>query len=184
MVSAESGGRLITWEVSTSKLIYLVSQAEGEIQQIFAHSNNKQFFVFSRPLTGCITTCTCRLFSSDDILYQFTYRAPDGPTFYKDGILTMDESVLVVAAVADGSSSSNDLDQTAATEYYLQLFNSQNGLHLNDITLRYNSFRPFNNIVHLKADSSHQQFVALIDDEKGNIIDVNRRSGESVQSFE
>jgi hypothetical protein len=178
MVSAESGGRLITWEVSTGKLIYLVSQDEGEIQHIFAHSNNKQFFVLSKPLTSCMTTCTCRSFSVDEILYHFTYKAPDGPTFYKDGILTMDESVLVVAAAAECSSSSNELDQKAATEYYLQLFNSENGMHLNDIALRYNSFRPFSNIVHLKADYSHQQFVAVIDDEKGNIIDVNKRSGK------
>jgi hypothetical protein len=183
MVSAESGGRLITWEVSTYKLIYLVSETDGEIHHLIVHSNNRQFIVFSRAPTSSQTTCTCRLFATDEILFQFTYKAPDGPIFYKDGILTMDESVLVVAAMGESNVSSNELDQKAATEYFLKLFDSQNGMHLYDIALRYSNFRPFSSMVRLQADYAHQHFVAVIDDDKGNILDVHKRSGEFIHNI-
>jgi len=179
MVSAESGGRLSTWEVASVKLIYSVlQQPNGEILQVILLSNNKQFIVLSRAATSSTTTCTGRLLSSDDVVYQFEYKAPLGALFCKVGVLTKDEKNLVVAAMDAESATPIDSDQKPGTEYRLQLFNAYSGLHQCDITLRYSNFRPFSRLVALRADFDNQQFIAVIDDYKGNILDVNKRTGD------
>src|SRR5258706_608858 len=101
MVSCETGGRLSTCDVKTGKLLYTnTQQGDDEIQHFILHSNSQQVIVFSRPPKRCTTTCTCRsIESEEDVLYQFQYETLGGATCFKDGILTNDETGLIVASV-------------------------------------------------------------------------------------
>ena len=171
MVSSESGGRLSTWHVATAKLLHTVSHQDHEVHQIIIDANCMQYLTLSRSSTSNKTTCTRRLISSNDIVYQFSYEAPDGMAFYKDAVLTKDEATLVVTA------SFNDVVHTQTGDYRLKLYNLRTGAHQHDVLLRYANFRPFSSLVTLNSNSSLRQLIGVIDDEKGTILDVRKRSG-------
>lgn len=106
--------------------------------------------------------------------------------------MTYDESCVVVAVVQtatnddlSGASSSGGVS-VSGTDWKLEVYDSETGKCRHDVSLRNatsagsgNGRCPFNRMVALKSqhENFQQQLIAVIDNDRGSIMDVRRRPG-------
>ncbi len=154
LVSAESGNVLI-WDVDRESV--LKQDRQRDVQQLLLTDEDKKCIAISKAGLNQYT-CVCRSIPEGEIVYQFEYNAK----VFRNAVVTADGLFLVVSAI--GSKKDAEL---------LKLFHAKTGTHVYDMTPKYHNYKNFSQIIAMPNEPNH---VALIDDEKGNIWDIKKKS--------
>lgn len=152
VISAESGNILL-WDVTKEKVIH--QDAQKDVQQILLTDNDAKYLTVSKvAFNRC--RCVCRELPSALQIYEFEYVMKK----YRDVVVTSDGLFLVVPT----------MDKSGDR---LGVYHTNTGTHMYDATPKFPRYRDFTRVVAMPKDP---QQVALIDDEKGNVWDVKKKS--------
>lgn len=152
VLSAESPS-LLVWEMGKDMPVLSVSL--GDIQQIMLNEDDTKAIVVSK-LPGSKGKCCCLTMPSGTEVYKFEYSFKRFVT----ATLTRDGLFLAVPAC----DKSGDV---------LGVYHAKTGTLLYNLQLKYNNYREYTQVVAMPHDP-HQ--VALIDEEKGNILDLKKKT--------
>lgn len=157
VVSAESGNVLI-WCVQEAKVLH--SDAQRDVQQIILTDRDKRVIVFSK-LNSETAKCVCRAMPTGEVSYEFEFQFAGS---YKNAVITSDGAHLVVPCV--------DRKRTVPCDM-LQVYHGRTGSAQYEIQHAYPDYKDFTHLVAMQKDA---HLIALIDEEKGNIIDLKKKS--------
>ncbi|XP_043227949.1 NACHT and WD repeat domain-containing protein 2-like isoform X1 [Amphibalanus amphitrite] len=154
IVNTESGNLLI-WDVATAEVLFRTEE-----------KNVKQLTLFDHD-TKFITVCKSGAIGENKCVVQ-ARTIPDGERLYRveypirllrNVVVTSDNTHLVLAG-------------NEALKDTLFVYNATSGTLINKIVLKYANYKDFHQIVVMPNKPSQ---VALIDSDKGNILDVRTR---------
>lgn len=153
VVAAESG-ELLYWDIRTKKVIF--KDRQEDIQQIFFYKNQTRCVVVSRSGSrgGFTALVVSRSFPGGEIQWQFKY---EFAAFIKV-VMSSDEHNII----------SYDADKNKST---LNIFNMKTG-NLVNFTIKYPAFKE---VLKLVALPDKPSVVAMIDVDKGNLIDISQK---------
>ena len=152
VISAESGNVML-WDVSKEKVIH--QDVQKDVQQLLLTDGDAKYLTVSKvAFNRC--RCVCRELPSALQIYEFEFLIKR----YRDLVVTSDGLFLVVLT-------------TDKTGDRISVYHNNTGTHMYDAALKYARNRDVARIVAMPRDA---QQVALIDDEKGNVWDVKKKS--------
>ena len=153
VVAAESG-ELLYWDIRSKKVIF--KDRQEDIQQIFFYKSQTRCVVVSKQGTrGAFTALVVsRSFPGGEIQWQFEYEF----TAFIKVVMSSDEQNII----------SYDADKNTSN---LNIFNMKTG-NLVKFSLKYPGFKE---ILKLVALPDKPSVVAMIDVDKGNLIDIAQK---------
>ena len=151
VVSSESG-HIFIWDVGRGKVLH--SDPQKDVQQMFLWSKDKKVTVFSK-LSALRAKCVTRSVPEGETLFTFEYNMRK----FRNAVLTCDNTALIVSAFEKAAE-------------ILSVFNTKNGNKLYDVPLKYNEYLELTHLVAMPHDPNQ---VAVIDQEKGNILDLKKK---------
>ncbi|CAH1788936.1 unnamed protein product [Owenia fusiformis] len=151
LVSAESGNILI-WDVKKEKVLKLDPQRD--VLQLELSDNDTKVIAISRTSGTGNARCICRSIPSGEHQYNFEFEFKK----FRNGVITCDGVFLVLSIVdkKDGNA--------------LGLFHAKTGTHMNNLPVKNTEF---NFMVAMPHDPNQ---IAIIDNEKGCIYDLKKKS--------
>lgn len=152
-VAAAESGKLLIWEVSQEAASKSIPHKD--IQQLILNEGDTRVIALSKEgvSKGKVVTYS---FPDGEPVYTFEYNLK----VLKKGVLTIDGSFFAVLA----ADKSGDV---------LGVYHAKSGTHLYNLGLRYNNYKPVQSLRAMRHDP-HQ--IVLVDEEKGNIIDLKRKT--------
>ena len=163
IIAAESG-ELLFWDLNTKSVVFS-EDCKGIVQISFNKKQTKCMIVQSSGPMGCHTGYVqTKLFPSGqkDVEFEYTYRK------YVDVLWTSDESYIVCYGFEK-------------MKNHLYIHSTKSGKLLHKFLVKYDGFKEVNNMVVLPEKPGT---VALIDAEKGNIMDiVNKKFVKSIMGW-
>ena len=163
IIAAESG-ELLFWDLN-SKSVAFSEECKGIVQISLNKKQTKCMIVQSSGPMGCHTGYVqTKMFPSGqkDIEFEYTYRK------YVDVLWTSDESYIVCYGFEK-------------MKNHLYIHSNKSGKLLHKILVKYDGFKEVNNMVVLPEKAGT---VALIDAEKGSIMDVvNKKFVKSIMGW-
>ena len=157
VVSAESGNILI-WSVADSKVLH--SDSQRDVQQIILTDHDKRCVVLSK-LNASTGKCVCRAMPAGDVIYEFEFQFAGT---FKKAVMTSDGAHLVVPAVNRTRTYPMDV---------VSVYHGRTGNFQYEVQHNYTDYLNYTHIVAMQKDA---HLVALIDEEKGNFIDLKKKT--------
>ncbi|KAL8578633.1 hypothetical protein ACOMHN_007091 [Nucella lapillus] len=152
VLTAESSS-LLVWEMSKPSPVQQVSI--GDIQQILLTEEDTRVVVVSKGAMNKGSCCCLGLPDCQEV-YKFDYNFKN----FVPAVLTRDGHFLAVPA----SDKSGDV---------LGVYHAKTGTLLYNLQLKYNNYRECRSVVAMQRDPNQ---VAIIDDDKGNILDLKKKT--------
>ena len=152
VVAAETAN-IVIWDVSKDVVIKTVVQKNT--QKLIRNENDTRIIAIAK-IEAMKGGCTCFSLPEGEQIYKFEF----GLRVYKDGVVTSDGSYLAIPAM----DKSGDV---------IGVYQAKGGEHLYNLQLKYNTYKPMVKLIAMPNDS-HQ--VALIDEEKGNVLDLKKKT--------
>ncbi|XP_069111532.1 NACHT and WD repeat domain-containing protein 2-like [Argopecten irradians] len=152
-VAAAETGKLLIWEVSQESASKVIQHKD--IQQLLLNEGDTRVITLAKEgfNKGKVVTYT---FPEGEPVYTFEYNL----RVMKPGVLTIDGSFFAVLA-------------TDKTGDVLGVYHAKSGTHLYNLGLKYNNYKPVQSMRAMRHDP-HQ--VVLVDEEKGNVIDLKKKT--------
>lgn len=152
-VCAVETKNIVIWDVSQDPAIKTISQVGTK--KLIRNEDDTKLIAISEttPGKGC---CACYTLPEGDQVYKFEF----GLRVYKDGVITCDGSLLAIPAI----DKSGDV---------IGVYQAKTGHHMYNLQLKYNTYKPMIKLVAMPHDPNQ---VALIDEDKGNILDLKKKT--------
>lgn len=144
---------VVVWDVEKEKAIK--SEPQKDIQQLILCEDDSKFITVSKSALNK-GTCVCRTIPDGEEVFKFEYNLKT----FRAGVLTCDGLYIVLPGV----------EKSADT---LKVFHARTGTHLFNVPLKFSSYKEINRLVAMPHDPNQ---VAIIDSEKGNILDLKKKS--------
>ncbi|XP_050388645.1 NACHT and WD repeat domain-containing protein 2 [Patella vulgata] len=152
VISIESGNAVL-WELSQDTA--LTSLPIGDVQHILLYDGDSRVLALSKSPTGK-GLCVCFSIPDTEFIFKFEYNVKN----FRAPILTKDELNLAVPAM----DKSGDV---------IGVYHAKVGTLMYNLQLKYNNYKDYTHLVSLPHDS---QFIAVIDSEKANILDLKKKT--------
>lgn len=167
-VCAAETANIVIWDVSKDAAMKTLPQRDT--QKLIRNENDSRIIAIAKmgDTKGC---CACYSLPEGDQIYKFEF----GLRVYRDGVVTCDGSFLAIPAV----DKSGDV---------IAVYQAKSGTQMYNLQLKYNTYKPMIKLIPMPHDPNQ---VALIDEDKGNVLDlkkktlvrsVNRWNGEVTRS--
>ncbi|XP_076470740.1 NACHT and WD repeat domain-containing protein 2-like [Babylonia areolata] len=157
VLTAESSN-LVVWEMSRTSPVKTVPL--GDIQQILLTDEDTRVLVIGKGAAPANNNnkgwCCCLTLPDCQELYRFDYNFAR----FVPAVLTRDGHFLAVP----GADKSGDV---------LGVYHAKSGSLLYNLQLKYNNYRECRSVVAMQRDPNQ---VAIIDDDKGNILDLKKKT--------
>ncbi|XP_064648000.1 NACHT and WD repeat domain-containing protein 2-like [Lineus longissimus] len=154
VVSAESGNVLI-WDVEKEKMIKMDPQKD--VLMLLLTEEDQKYIAVSKagPLKACVM---CRSVPQGEQVYTYEYLYKGR---FKSPVISKDGIYLVVPA---NEKKGADI---------LSLYHAKTGTHMYNMSLKYANYLDYKFLVAMPDNANH---VAIIDEEKGNIWDIKKKT--------
>lgn len=152
VVAAETAN-IVIWDVSKDAVMKTLVQKNT--QKLIRNENDTRIIAIAKT-EATKGTCTCFALPDGEQVYKFEF----GLRVYKDGVVTWDGSFLAIPAV----DKSGDV---------IGVYQAKTGSHMYNLQLKYNTYKPMIKLIPMPHDSNQ---VALIDEDKGNILDLKKKT--------
>ncbi|KAH3716159.1 hypothetical protein DPMN_058878 [Dreissena polymorpha] len=152
-VCAAETANIVIWDVSKDAAMKTLPLRDT--QKLIRNENDTRIIAIAKQ-GATKGVCACYSLPEGDQVYKFEY----GIRAYKDGVVTCDGSLLALPAV----DKSGDV---------IGVYQAKVGQHLYNLQLKYNTYKPMIRLVSMPHDPNQ---VALIDEDKGNILDLKKKT--------
>lgn len=152
-VAAAETGKLVIWEVTQETAGKSIQQKD--IQQLLLNEDDTRVIAIG-TIAFNKGHCVAYSFPECESVYTFEYNIKK----FKKGALTMDGSFLAVP----GSDKSGDV---------LGVYHAKTGTHLYNLQLKYGDYKE---LTALRAMPHDPNQIVVVDDFKGNILDLKRKT--------
>ena len=152
-VCAAETSNIVIWDVSNDAAIKTLPMRET--QKLISNEFDTRLIAIAKQGIGK-GACACYSLPEGDQIYRFEYGLKD----YKNGVVTCDGSFLAIP----GTDKSGDI---------LGVYHAKTGTHLYNLQLKYSNYKPITKIISMPHDPNQ---IALIDDEKGNVLDLKKKT--------
>ncbi|XP_071108697.1 NACHT and WD repeat domain-containing protein 2-like [Haliotis cracherodii] len=152
IISAESGS-LVFWDVEKEKAFKTVQL--GDVQMVQLNEEDTRVIAVAKSAGGK-GVCSCFSLPEAEEVYKFEYNVKK----YRQPVLTKDGLFLAVPA----SDKSGDV---------VGAYHAKTGTHLYNLQLKYNNYIEYSHLVAMPHD---QNQIAVIDPDKGNILDLKKKT--------
>ncbi|CAF0730783.1 unnamed protein product [Brachionus calyciflorus] len=155
-VSSESN-RLVIWDIDEKRPTFVGNSQPSttQIKQFLFHQSEINILVSTLDNINKLVTITNYIIPDGEVIYTIEYNLKPG-TEYKNFVVTSDDAYLVFFR----NDKKNDM---------LAVHSATDGSHLHNVKLQYPNYIDFISMVPMQKN---QQQIAIIDAEKGNIINV------------
>ena len=157
-VCAAETSNIVIWDVSKDAAIKTIPQRET--QRLISNEFDTRLIAIAKTAgteQGLFKgICSCFSLPEGDQIYRFEY----GLRQYKSGVVTCDGSFLALPGV----DKSGDI---------LGVYHAKTGTHLYNLQLKYSNYKPIVKIIAMPHDPNQ---IALIDEDKGNILDLKKKT--------
>ncbi|WAQ94112.1 NWD2-like protein, partial [Mya arenaria] len=152
-VCAAETANIVIWDVSKDAAIKTLPLRDT--QKLIRNENDTRIIAIAKQGINK-GTCACYSLPEGDQIYKFEF----GVSVYKDGVVTCDGSFLALPAV----DKSGDV---------IGVYHAKTGTHLYNLQLKYSTYKPMIKLIPMPHDPNQ---VALIDEDKGNILDLKKKT--------
>ncbi|KAL3831256.1 hypothetical protein ACJMK2_023030 [Sinanodonta woodiana] len=153
-VAAAETANVVIWEVSKETAIKTIPQRD--VQQILLNESDTRLLAFSKTL-GQKGVCVCYSVPEGEQVFKFEFGLKNQ---FKKAALTTDGLMLAVPS----TDKSGDV---------LGVYQAKAGTCLYNLQLKYSNYKPLIKVLAMPHDP-HQ--VAIVDEEKGNILDLKKKT--------
>ena len=152
VVAAETAN-IVIWDVSKDATVKSIPHRDT--QRLIRNENDTRVIAVAKMglSRGC---CGCYSLPEGEQVYKFEF----GLSIYKNGVVTCDGSYLAIPAV----DKSGDV---------IGVYHARSGTHLYNLQLKYSTYKPLIKLIAMPHDPNQ---VALIDEDKGNILDLKKKT--------
>ncbi|XP_060597437.1 NACHT and WD repeat domain-containing protein 2-like [Ruditapes philippinarum] len=154
-VCASETANIVMWDVSKDAAVKVKTLPQIDTQKLIRNEFDTRIIAIGK-LGDTKGSVVCYSLPEGDQIYKFEY----GLRVFKNGIITCDGSFLALPAV----DKSGDV---------IGVYHAKTGTHFYNFQLKYATYKPLIKLIPMPHDPNQ---VALIDEDKGNILDLKKKT--------